>query len=94
MNQHLRLCIKKTKENITVFSSQPITAEERVSLTNSNFKWGEQEGAVVVQYVHDAYEKIVFFRKNLFLLPSGSAEKAYINEVTRLVNAWNNNWPT
>ena len=35
MNQHLRRCIMKTKENITVLSTQPITAEERVSLTNS-----------------------------------------------------------
>ena len=27
----------------------------------------------------------------MFLIPSGAAVKAYINEITRLMNAWNNN---
>ena len=34
------------------------------------------------------YEKIVFWRKNLFLLPTGKSGKKYIDEITRLVNAW------
>ncbi len=34
------------------------------------------------------YEKIVFWRQNLFRLPSGNAGKRFIREVTRLVNSW------
>lgn len=32
-------------------------------------------------------------RKNLFLLPTGSAGKEFINDTTRLLNAWTQNSP-
>ena len=35
------------------------------------------------------YEEVVFWRKNLFKLPSGAAGKRYIRETTRLINIWN-----
>ena len=35
-----------------------------------------------------AYEKIVYWKKNLFLLPSGQAGKSFIDEMSRLMNEW------
>ena len=37
--------------------------------------------------------KIVFWRKNLFLLPSGACSKRYIEEITWLLNEWNSDSP-
>ena len=38
------------------------------------------------QNIDDLYEKIVFWRKNLSILPTGNAENKYVKEVTRLMN--------
>ena len=34
------------------------------------------------------YEAVVYWKKNLFKLPSGAAGKAFIKECTRLFRAW------
>ena len=34
------------------------------------------------------YNKVVHWRKSLFLLPSGSTGKRFIEEMTRLINSW------
>ena len=52
--------------------------------------WGKQSKEDLRQIADSMYEEIVFFRKNLFLLPSGKAGKDYIEEMTRLINFWNN----
>ena len=36
------------------------------------------------------YDEIVHWRKNIFLLPSGSSGKCFVKEMTRLINFWNN----
>ena len=65
-----------------------------IDLAPLKFRWGEKDGHFVTNDINKSYEKIVFWRKNMFLLPSGAAgKKAYINEFTRLMNAWNNNLP-
>jgi hypothetical protein len=39
--------------------------------------------------VEQAYESIVYWRKNLFQLPSGKIGKIVVSEMTRIVNLWN-----
>ena len=34
------------------------------------------------------YDKVVFWHKNLFLLPSGLCGERYVEETTRLLNEW------
>ena len=41
--------------------------------------------------VNQIYEKIVFWRSNLFLLPTGKSGRNFILELTRLINAWVDN---
>jgi len=51
---------------------------------------GKVENRLYHQQVTDAFDKIVFWRKNLFDLPKGSTGKDFITEMTRLINNWNN----
>ena len=45
----------------------------------------------IIESTNLVYEKIVFFKQNLFKLPSGHAGKDFIRECTRLVGSWNTN---
>ena len=96
LNQHLRFCLLKTrpKENL-VPSSQPVLENEVTTRSSASyqFQWGDIPGNEFVQIINKAYEKIVFWRKNLFKLPSGSAGKRYISEITKLLNGWTFNSP-
>ena len=58
-----------------------------------SFKWGSATNYEIEERMKKAYEKIVFWRKNLFLLPTGKAGKSFIDEITRLLNAWEQNSP-
>ena len=40
--------------------------------------------------VDNIYSDIVFWRRNLFVLLSGVAEKRFINEATKWIEYWNN----
>ena len=55
--------------------------------------WGEMKGSEVKNEIAEIYEKIVFWRRNLFMLPTGASGKSYIREVTRLLNAWTESSP-
>ena len=45
----------------------------------TNIKWGEQNLREVSKKIQDAYERIVFWKKNLFMLPTGAAAKKIDN---------------
>ena len=57
----------------------------------SNEGWGEHTYADLEQTVSSMYDEIVFWRKNLFKLPSGAAGKSFIKEITKLIDIWNGN---
>ena len=59
----------------------------------TSFVWGERDGTLFTDDLNDAYEKIVFWRKNLFMSPTENAGKKHIKEVTRLLNAWTQDTP-
>lgn len=56
--------------------------------TPASFQWGESSGDDCIRSINDAYEEIVTWRRNVFLLPSGKAGKAFIKELTRLYQAY------
>ena len=51
--------------------------------------WGQMTAIEVKRSVDKIYDEIVYWRRNVFLLPSGSAGKNFVNEMTRLIEAWN-----
>ena len=53
--------------------------------------WGDHKINDLTQIVSSTYDEVVFWRKNIFKLPSGAAGKDYVRECTRLINLWNNN---
>ena len=44
----------------------------------------------VAMIIDATYEEIVFWRRNLFLLPTGAAGKKYVVELTKWIEYWNN----
>ena len=55
---------------------------------NELFYWKEIPGTTFVNELSNACYKIVCWRKNLFLLPTGEAGKSFFNEMSRMINAW------
>ena len=54
---------------------------------------GKHNNIYIEHMINTIYEEIVFWRKNLFLLPTDFAGKSYIDEVTRLLNFWSQKSP-
>ena len=55
-----------------------------------DFQWGEREGLLVSEELSQIYEEVVFWKKNLFLVPSGRAGKKFVTEMTQLIEAYAN----
>ena len=55
------------------------------AVAKKRFFWGNTPGN---QAVKECYEKIVFWHKNLYMLPTGSSGKDFTREITRLINEW------
>ena len=53
-----------------------------------NYAWGNYPSHVFEANVSTVYEQIVYWKKNLFLLPSGKAGKQSIDENTKLMKEW------
>ena len=71
-------------------SSQPGTMSERAEVKNvfTLLAWVERDGTYFADDLSKAYEKIVFCRKNMFMLLTRKSKNKYIKEVTRLLDAW------
>ena len=77
----------------TTESQKRQNAREIVSEEYTNIKCGERNLCETSKKSQDAYVRIVFWKKNLFMLPTGAAAKKYITETTKLMNGWTNNLP-
>lgn len=96
LSQHTRHCTQRTNTAPPVSNrsaTQEVVQEAIEVHAVSSFKWGERDGTAFTNDLDKAYEKIVFWKKNLFILPTGNAGKNYIKEVTKLLNAWTQDSP-
>ena len=59
----------------------------------THYTWGRYPGIEFEENVTFIYEQIVYWKKNLFFLPTGKAGKLFIDELTKLFNAWINDSP-
>ena len=87
LNQHHRSCSKSTGEVKKPPDPPPIN-ESDSGTEQLLYMWGLHNNAVFERNLNVAYEQIVYWRKNLFMLPTGKFGKRYIVETTRLMNAW------
>ena len=53
-----------------------------------DFIWGCLNGDDFACAIHSAYCEVVHWRRNLFLVQSGSVGKAFVRELTRLFKAY------
>ena len=77
-NNYKQMIIKKKLTGL-----QDMTRES----INEPFYWNEKPGTLFVNELNNAYEKIVYWRKNLFLPPTRATGKCFVNEMTGLINA-------
>ena len=96
LNQHLR--IGKCQDGVHISSSETDSSRENHSSVFSETVshdsiWGSLNLDEVNHIITSIYEECVFWRRNLFLLPSGKSGKQFIEECTRLINDWTNDAP-
>ena len=53
-----------------------------------DFQWESSDGKVFCASITSAYDEAIHWKRNIFLLPSGNAGKSFIQEMTRLFNAF------
>ena len=56
-----------------------------------DFQWGDKDGATFCKLIGDAFEVVVHWRRNSFLVPSGNAGKDFVLELARLYHAYADN---
>lgn len=54
--------------------------------------WGKLTLEDVTMIIDNIYDEVVFWRRNVFLLPSGTAGKKFIKELTRMIDIWNSDY--
>ena len=100
-NIHLSSCRKKfSQEDLTtrLQNSQQEQVQANVNntagsqITSSSIEpklWGDHTKDDIHHKIDVIYEKIAFWRRNLFKLPSGAAGKKFISETTKWIEFWN-----
>ena len=97
LNQHLRWCKQKMRSECEPANGRhehiETTANTKVSTTTlsapqKSCTWGDYPSHVFEANVWTVYKEIVYWKKNLFLLPSGRAGKQFIYETTKWMNKW------
>jgi hypothetical protein len=53
-----------------------------------SFNWGPICGTEVFQNVEKVYDHVVFWRRNFFPIPNNSSGRAFVSEITNLLNAF------
>ena len=57
-------------------------------IETSAYKCGECTNKQFQENISSIYEKTVYWKKNIFLLPTGECGRCFIDETTRLIDAW------
>ena len=81
---HRKNCTRQTRDGIVDITSpiEDTSVENNQQEITSRFEWGKYEEAQFVKMLNAVYNKVVFWRKNIFLLPSSKCGKQYIEETT------------
>ena len=77
LKNHKRTC-KSYKPTV-----ENVVGNETRKVGNDDFK----------SLIHDTYNKMSTWRKNIFQLPKGNVGKRFVQELTNAINIWNNKSP-
>ena len=87
-SQHTRLCKKNQVIDTKVIETTSTTVFPITNVTVDEENIWNPDSDVMKNKFDDVYNTVVLCRKSLFLLPSGSTGKRFIEEMTRLINSW------
>ena len=101
LKNHQRFCKAKPKTvptpPVVETPDRPIVEDDiqqsmPTATNNQNeiplYTWGNYDNTHVVRSIEYIYEKIVYWRRNLFMLPFGKVGKTYIEQTNYLLNEW------
>ena len=58
---------------------------------HEDFYWNTVPGRIYLKDLEEAYNQIVYWRKvHIFMVPTGSAGKKFIDEISKILNLWTN----
>ena len=55
---------------------------------SDDFQWGDISGGQFCEFIVSAYEEVVHWRPNLFMIPFGKAGKSFVQELAKLYQAF------
>ena len=55
---------------------------------NGDFQWGDISGGQFCEFIVSAYEEVVHWRPNVFMIPFGKAGKSFVWELAKLYQAF------
>ena len=60
---------------------------------NEDFYWNTVPERIHQKDLEETYNQVVYWRKNIFMVPTGAARKKVIDGISRLLNLWTNGTP-
>ena len=87
LQQHCRITNCQMNLNMQPAEPKPPDKPENI-IESSKYKWGEYADKQFEENVSSIHEKIVYWKKNIFLLPISKGGRCFIDETTRLIDAW------
>ena len=87
LRQHCRITNCQTNLNKEPTEPQPPDKPE-IIIEVSTYKWGEYTNKQFEESISSIYEKTVYWKKNIFLLPTGKRGRCFVDETTRLIDPW------
>ena len=87
LRQHCQITNYQTNLNTQPTDSKPPDKPENIKET-STYKWGEYTNKQFEGNASSIYEKIVCWKKNIFLLPTGKGGRCFRDKTARSIDAW------
>ena len=83
--QHLKFCSKKKQNEFDNVPSELILSLNHTLRTILRTLNGTIDGLTFENLLNDIYGNIVYWRKNLFLLPTGAACKNIYSRISKII---------
>ena len=96
--QHLNTCHRRNTANLKAGSNNESDENndnevQEPEQQHEDFYWNTVPGRIYQKDLEGAYNQIVCWRKDKFMLPTKAAGKKFIDDISRLLNLWRSKMP-
>ena len=84
LRQHCRITNCQENLNTQPVDSKPPDKPDSI-IETSTYKWGEYTNKQFEEHVSSFHERIVFWKKNISVLPTGKGGRYFTGKTTRLI---------